>query len=63
MLVLMNDPIAVPTIDAFHMRMNIAPAPYRKENNIQNSKTFTLLKNIFANTDAALTALPETCVF
>ena len=44
--VLMKFPIAVPTTDAFHISMNIAPAPYKNENSTQNSSTLTLLKTI-----------------
>lgn len=59
----MKFPIAVPMTDAFHVRMNKAPAPYRKEKSIQKTNTLRLLKNIVENALTWLTAFGASRVF
>lgn len=45
----MKYPIATPITVAFQDSMNIAPAPYMKENTIASISTDMLLKNISEN--------------
>lgn len=62
MFVLMKFPMATPITDAFHININIAPAPYKNENKMQNRSTLTLLKNILLNMLNEFIAFPVTVV-
>src|SRR3989338_8422499 len=57
---LMKLPMAAPMTVAFHARIKIAPAPYTKENRIENASTLKLLKNIFQNAFRLCITFPET---
>src|SRR3989338_2137741 len=60
MFALIKLPIAAPITVAFQVNMNMAPAPYTKENSTENAITLKLLKNILPNMPRLCTALPET---
>ncbi len=58
----MKLPAAAPITLAFHVRMNIAPAPYKKLNSMQKISTLTLFRNILLSS-AVCVIWPVTCWF
>ena len=54
-----NVPIAAPITEAFHVKMNIAPAPKNNEKNRQNSITLMLFMNILNKIPELTSKFPD----